>query len=520
MAEAQTIGRSLQAEDLEQLATAAYLGGRDEESEDLRARAHQAFLDRGDRERAARSAFWLAFALFQRGAMAPASGWLIRAGRVLDEAQLASVLRGYLLTPIGVQRIVEGDPAAADAVFREAADIARRFDDRDLASLAVHGRGRALIRLGKIAEGAALLDEAMVTVIAGGVTPILAGDIYCSVLEACQEMFDVRRAYEWTSSFARWCAAQSPLVRYRGECVLYRAEVMQLRGQWSDAEQDAREACTLLTSTPRAAAGSAFYRLGEIHRLRGEFAKAEAAYTRANDHGRNPQPGLSLLRMAQGQIDSACASIRSLLLDTRARAARARALPPAVEILLAAGDLEQARMAAAELCDIARVVSTPLLRAASAHAGGAILLAQSDFRSASTSLCEACELWHDLAMPYEEGQSRLLMAAVCKGRDDRDGFRLELDAARRLFKRLRAEPCLTRVAEQSGRTSNQRVGSLSDREIQVLRLLAAGKTNRETADELFISEKTVARHVSNIFDKLGVSSRAAATAWAYQRNLV
>ena len=353
MAETQTVGQSSQAEDLERLATAAYLLGRDDESEELRIRAHQTFLGRGDRERAAWSAFWLAFGLLQRGARAPASAWLSRAERLLDEAHTDSVVRGYLLTPVAIQRIVQGDPAGADEAFTQAAQIARRFGDPDLAALACHGRGRARIRLGNIAEGVALLDEAMVSVIAGEVAPVLAGDIYCSVLEACQEIFDVRRAYEWTTSFARWCAAQPDLVRYRGECLLYRAEVMQLRGQWADAIRDAHEASESLTSTQSPMAGTAFYRLGEIHRLRGEFTRAEAAYSRANEHGRNPQPGLSLLRHAQGRIDDAASSIRAVLLETRARARRAHALTAAVDILLAAGDREHARSAAAELSEIA-----------------------------------------------------------------------------------------------------------------------------------------------------------------------
>ena len=508
----------LDPEDLERLATAAYLMGRDVESEAFRARAHQAFLARGDSEGAARSAFWLAFGLLQRGDMAPASGWLARAAHILDDAQLDCVVRGYLLIPSAVHRIVRGDPVAAHSAFSDAADIARRFGDRDLASLACHGRGRALIRLGSIGEGVALLDEAMVSVIAGEVTPILAGDIYCSVLEACQETFDLRRAYEWTTSLAQWCATQPDLVRYRGECLVYRAEVMQLRGQWNDAAQDAQDACQFLISRP--AAGAAFYRVAEIHRLRGEFAKAEAAYIRANERGRKPQPGLSLLRLAQGEIDAAAVSIRSVLLDTRARAARARVLAAAVEILLAAGDLEHAGAAAAELSEEARTVGASLFSAAAAHATGAVLLAEGDLAGASTSLREAWEIWRDLGMPYEEAQTCLLMAAVCERRGDLDGRRLELDAARRLFTRLNAGPYLARIAEQSERTTRQPAGSLSEREAQVLRLLAAGKTNRDIAEELFISEKTVARHVSNIFDKLGVSSRTGATAWAYQHNLI
>ncbi|HYN06221.1 MAG TPA: response regulator transcription factor [Vicinamibacterales bacterium] len=508
----------LEPEDLEQLATAAYLVGRDDESEGFRARAHQMFLARGDCEGAARSAAWLAFGLLQRGARAPASGWFARAEHILDEAHLDSVARGFLLIPSAIQRIVQGDPSAGHAAFTQAAEIANRFGDRDLASLACSGRGRALIYLGQIAEGVALLDEAMVAVIAGDVSPVLAGDIYCSVLEACQETFDLRRAYEWTVSLAQWCAAQPGLVRYRGECLLYRAEVMQWLGKWDDAARDAQAACELLMSRP--AAGAAFYRLGEIHRLRGEFAKAETAYTRANERGRRPQPGWSLLRLAQGQIDAAGASIRGVLLDTKLPAARARMLGAAVEILLAGGDRDNARAGAAELSEIASAFDAPLLSAASAHATGAVLLAEGDVAGAATALHRALEIWRNLETPYEEADTCLLMAAVCERRGDLDGRRLELDTARRLFKALNAEPRLARIAEQSGRATRQSVGSLSEREVQVIRLLAAGKTNRDIAEALFISDRTVARHVSNIFDKLGVSTRTGAAAWAYQHHLV
>ena len=508
----------LEPEDLERLATAAYLMGREDESEAFWERAHRAFLERGDREGAARSACWLAVGLQLRGAIAPASGWFARAQHILDEGQIECVVRGFLLIPSAIQRIVQGDPAAGDALFSQAAAIARRYGNRDLACKATGGRGRALIRLGRVSEGVALLDEAMVAVIAGDVSPMLAGDAYCTVLEGCQEIFDLRRAYEWTMSLARWCAAQPDLVRYRGECLLYRAEVLQMRGKWDEAAGDAQDACELLISRP--AAGAAFYRLGEIHRLRGEFEKAEAAYMQANERGRKPQPGLSLLRLAQGEIDAAAASIRSVLLDTRTQAARARMLAAAVDILLAAGDLEHARAAATELSTIASAIGASLLNAASAQATGAVLLAEGDVEGAATLLCQASEIWRDLEMPYEEGHTCLLMAGVCERRGDHEGRRLDVEAARRLFKQLNAECCLARIGEQPNRARSEPAGSLSEREAQVLRLIASGKTNRAIAEELFISEKTVARHVSNIFDKLGVSSRSAATAWAYQRNLI
>ena len=508
----------LEPEDLERLATAAYLMGREDDSEAFWERAHRGFLERGDPEGAARSAFRLAVELQLRGAIAPASGWFARAQHILDEAGIDCVVRGYLLIPSAIQRIVQGDPAAGDDLFNQAAEIARRYGDRNLACKADQGRGRALIRLGRVREGVALLDEAMVAAMAGDVSPMIAGDAYCTVLEACQEIFDLRRAYEWTMSLARWCAAQPDLVRYRGECLLYRAEVMQLRGKWDEAVRDAQNACELLMSRP--AAGAALYRLGEIHRLRGEFDKAEATYTHANERGRKPQPGLSLLRLAQGEIDAAAASIRSVLLDTRTQAARARMLAAAVDILLAAGDLEHARAAATELSTIASAIGASLLNAASAQATGAVLLAEGDVEGAATLLCQASEIWRDLGMPYEEGHTCLLMAGVCERRGDHEGRRLDVEAARRLFKQLDAEWCLARIGEQPKRPTSEAVGSLSEREAQVLRLIASGKTNRAIAEELFISEKTVARHVSNIFDKVGASSRSAATAWAYQRNLI
>jgi len=512
--------RPLDVDDLDRLATAAYLTGRDDESESCRGRAHQLLVDRGDLEGAARAAFWMAFGLLQRGALAPASGWLRRAARLLEDRGLDCVVRGYLLIPAAIRQMAEGDAAASHDTFSQAATIAARFEDPDLEALARNGCGRALIRLGRIADGVAALDEAMAAVVAGAVIPILAGDIYCAVLEGCQEIYDLRRASEWTNSLAQWCAAQPDLVRYRGECLLYRAEVRQLRGEWTDAEADVRQAWAFLsTPQPRPPMGAAYYRLGELHRLRGDFAKAEDAYRQANEWGRKPQPGLSLLRLAQGDSTGAAASIRPLLPERRPRGARAMILAASVEILTAAEDLDGARSAAADLSGIANEIGTPLLSAAAAHAAGVLLLSGGDAASALIRLRDACEGWRDVGMPYEEAQTRTHIAEACRRLNDRDGCAMELDVSRRLFQRLGARSALARVAEQSAGRPSSTV-PLSEREVQVLRLVATGRTNRTIAEELFISEKTVARHVSNIFDKLGVSSRAGATAWAFQRHLI
>jgi DNA-binding CsgD family transcriptional regulator len=507
---------TLPAGDLERAAVAAYLLGRDTESEAFRERAHHACLEHADAEGAARSAFWLGFGLLQRGAAAPALGWLARAERILDDAQLDCVVRGYLLVPSAIRRIVEGNPAAGGIIFEKIADIARSFGDRDLLSCACHGRGRALIRLGRVPEGVALLDEAMTAVVAGDVSPVLAGDVYCSVLEGCHEIYDLRRAYEWTASLAEWCAAQNDLVRYRGECLLHRAEVLQLRGEWSDAARDALSACELLAS--RALAGAALYRLGEIHRLRGEFEQAEAAYVRANEHGRQPQPGLSLLRLAQGRIETADPSIRRVIADVRGPD-RARSLAAAVDILLASGDREGARAAAEELAAIADAMNAPLVSAMSAYASGAMLLAEDDVAHAASCLHRAADLWRDLEMPYEQASTSLLIATAHERRGDKEGQQLELERARSLFTRIGARTALEALARRAVEGAGPAAPPLSDRELQVLRLIASGRTNRVIAETLFISEKTVARHVSNIFDKLGVSSRTQAAAWAYQHHV-
>jgi DNA-binding CsgD family transcriptional regulator len=375
--------------------------------------------------------------------------------------------------------------------------------------------------MGHVDEGLALLDQAMVAVVAGDVSPILAGFVYCSVLQACHEIFDLRRAHEWTTSFAGWCASQPDLVPYQGECLIHRAELMQLRGAWLEAEQAAHQACTQL-STPvvRGALGGAFYRLAEIHRLRGELVKAEEAYRQANARGRTLQPGLSLLRLAQGNADLAAASIRSALSDSERRDIRVGLLAAAVEILLAVDDLVTARATAEELAEIARALNAPFLSAAASQAMGAVLLAEGDTTGASISIRQALDTWRDLDMPYEEAQAHALMAMIRDRLGDADHREIELDAARRIFTRLGAAPAMRRLAGRSTRGTPHAFGGLSDRETQVLRLLATGLTNRAIAEQLFISEKTVARHVSNILNKLGVSSRTGATAWAFQHSLV
>ena len=511
----------LSPEDVNRLAACAYMLGRESEAVDLLARAHNEFLARGDAEQAALAAFRIGFALAAKGQMAHGSGWLARSRRVLDDANLDCVVRGYLFIPEGFLLAKAGDISGAHQMFSQAVAVGQRFRDRDLVAFGRQGQGRALIKMGRIADGVALLDEVMVAVTAGELLPTSIGDIYCSVLDACSEIFDLRRAHEWTAALEHWCDAQSDHVPYRGSCLIKRAEILQLHGSWNDALAEVERACEqLLLPPPRSGAGTACYQRGELHRLRGDFEDAEAAYRQASEFGRKPQPGLALLRLAQGDVDAALASIRRCVEESQERAGRCRVLGAFVEILLVANEKAAARTAADELRGIAEAFDAPFLRASAAHWCGAVSLAEGNADEALTALTRALEIWRELEAPYDEGRTRVSIAMASRAVGDDDTAELELDAARSLFHRLGAVGEIKRVEELSREGAPKGSARLTGRELEVLGLVATGKTNRAIADALGLSEKTVARHVANIFMKLWLSTRAAATAYAYQHKLV
>lgn len=509
--------RELDGEDLERLAVAAYMLDRDGDCEAAWVAAHRAWLALGEPQRAASCAFRHALGLFFRGDLSPATGWVARGGRLLDETGDDCVEQAWLGMLTALPRLFSGD-AGAYSSFVEAGAIAERLADPDAAMFARLCRGYALILDGRIDDGTALLDEVMVSVTADEVTPMLAGIAYCQVIALCQAVFDVRRAREWTEALTRWCDSQPELVPFRGNCLVHRCEILQLQGAWSDALDAARQACDWLAPPPDwDSLGSAHYQLAEIQRLRGELAQADESYRRASSAGRDPEPGMSLLRLAQGRIDLALPAIRRALDEAEDPIARSRLLPACVEVMLEAGDVEAARAAADELDSIAAHHAAPYLSALAGAASGSVLLAEGDPRSALARLRAAHRSWRELEAPHQAARARLLIGIACRALGDGASAELEFEAARGALEELGAAPDLERLARLVGSPSP---GGLSRRESEVLTLVAAGKTNRAIATELFITEKTVARHVSNIFMKLGLSSRAEATAYAFRHGLV
>jgi DNA-binding NarL/FixJ family response regulator len=506
----------LPAEDLERLAVAAYLVGRDDDSAASWERAYNAWVGRDEPVRAARCAGWLAFGLLIRGRVALGQGWLARTSRLLDEAGDECAERAYPLIPAALQHIEAGDHARGYELAAAAVETAERFGDRDLAALGRHIQGRALIRLGRTAEGTAIFDELMIVVSAQELSPVAAGLVYCSAIEGCQETADVRRAQEWTAALTRWCAAQPDLVPYRGECLVHRAEILLLHGAWVEAEEEISRCLAVVADHPAAAA--AWYVRAELHRLTGRFGPAEEAYRQTSRLGRDPQPGLARLRLAQRQVDAAAAAIRRALGEATDWPRRGALLGAYVDIMLAAGDVAAARAGADELVALAGNLDTPLSRAVAARALGAVRLAEGDAREALAALRRAWAEWRELDAAYEAGRVRVVIAEACRALDDEDGAQLELDAASWIFQQLGAGSDQQHVHALL-RPAGSPDSVLTAREQQVLRLVASGRTNRAIAAELFLSEKTVARHVGNILAKLRVRSRSAATAYAYEHGL-
>jgi DNA-binding CsgD family transcriptional regulator len=517
LAEADRDG-GLEAADLERLGTACVLTGRLLEGVDYLARAQTGHLSSGGLCDAARCAWSCGMQLTYVGERARASGWFARAQRLVDQISEPCVVEGFLLIPAALGAMYGGDPQTGLEYFAQAATVAQRFGNPDLTALAQLGQGQALIMLDRTEEGIALHDEVMVAVTAGEVSPIPSGIVYCAVIDGCHSAFDLRRAQEWTAALDHWCATQPDLVAFSGRCQMHRAELFRLHCAWDDAMLAAQQAAERARRGDRTAMPGGYYQQGEVHRLRGNFDAAATCYAKASEFGFEPQPGLALLRLALGKRDAAQSMMRRTLQDTKP-GDRRNLLSAAVDIELAAGDVVAAQALVTELGRLNAGNPKPLLEAMAGYAEAAVLLAEGDAQAALTRSRTAWRAWLELDAPYEAARCRLLAGLACRKLGDEDSALMEFDAARAVFVELGARPALADLEHVTGAAGTAEIG-LSARELEVLRAVAAGKTNRTIAGELFLSQKTVDRHVSNIFTKIGVSSRAAATAYAYQQKLI
>jgi class 3 adenylate cyclase len=452
--------------DLEQLAESAWWTGHLEEAMTVRERAYTVNAEAGDEIAAGRVAVKLSMDNLARGKLTVAQGWLARAERLLgsgDELQ-----HGYLALVRALHaREAAGDIDTALAQLERAQNLARRFGDRNLASLALAFNGSLLVRSGAVNEGLAQLDEATAAAVSGELEPLAAGIVYCVTIDSCQALGDCGRAAEWTDEANRWCD-RLDVTGFPGACRIHRAEILRLRGRWPQAEEQALQACDELHDYNRWITALGFYEIGEIRRRRGEFAAAEEAYRRADDYGQVPQPGLALLRLAQGKVDAAASAITRVLADGLPDPlGRARLLPAQVQISLAAGDLERARAAAEELERVADQFQVGSRRTAAREgavqlAWGQVRLAERDWQGAATALRGARETWQKVGAPYETAQARLLLGLAYRGEGDEEAARDELLSAKATFEELGAVLDLHRASELLGEAATRKTFVFTD----------------------------------------------------------
>lgn len=509
----------LGAGELDRFSTAAGLVGHHDDLVRALQLAFRACEAEGDLRGAVRSAFRLAMSSAAHGEPALAAGWTRRAAALVEEVGEDCAECGWVAFLLMFRAIDAGAFEEAGARAEEAYAAGRRFGDTDLLAMSTCARGRVALYAGRFAEGLALLDDAMVRVVAGEVSPFIAGHVYCTAIEGCQEVSDVGRMAEWTAALERWCDAQPGLLAFTGQCAVHRGQLLRLRGEWDDAlEEYARAADRYLRLGTPSAVGLTEVETGDVLRLRGDLEGADAAYQRAADRGLDPQPGLALLWLASGRGTAALAAVDRLLASPAGPVQRCRLLPAAVEVLLASGEVERARPLAQELDALATSLGTTVLVATAARAMGAVELVGGDPAGALPYLRRAHQLFAQVSAPYDTAVVRLLVGRCLLALSDASSAERELVAARTAFRRLGAAPMADAASALLAPAALP--GGLTAREVEVLRLVASGRSNPQIANELVLSEKTVARHLSNIFGKLDVGSRTAAAAWAFEHGLV
>ena len=456
----------LTPDDLERFADAAWWTGRLDEAIGLRERSYRGFSAGGDKLGAARLALTLSWDHMNRGAFAVSRGWFSNAERLLQGLP-EHAEHGYLHLSRGVTALLaEGDVDRALPELERAHDIAARTGDRDTQVLALVGKGRAFVQRGDVEAGLAILDEASTSAVSGELRPFATGLVYCVTISSCQTVGDFRRAAEWTEAASRWCE-QADMNGFPGACRIHRAEVMRLRGDWPRAEQTALAACEELQDFDRHITAGGYYEIGEIRRRRGDFAAAADAYRTANELGRSPQPGLALLQLAEGNVESALAGINRALGELHEPLARVRALPALVEIAIAAADVATARSAAAELQQLVDDYKigdhrAPAFDATVHFAFGQIELAEQNWDDAARDLRLVREDWQQIGAPYEVAQARLLLGIAFRGQGDEHAATLELQAALTTFERLGAKLDEARAKELLGRVEASRTFLFTD----------------------------------------------------------
>lgn len=509
---------SLGPADLEALADAAWWLSRVEESLAVRRRAHAAYVAAGDTRRAGYHAWMLATEYGFIGKDALASGWLTKARRHLaDEPECAE--QGFLIFSEAERAAAAGNHDEALRLARRMTDVGLRCGSQDVVAMARVLEGTLLINAGETSTGLAWLDEAMCDAMAGTLSDLVTGWLYCLAVPVCYELSDIGRATAWNDAAMAWCATLPAGTPFHGLCRVHHVELLGLGGAWDEAGTEAERACRELMNYHPNMAGESFYVAGELRRRMGDLAGAEDAFLTAHELGRDPQPGLALVRLAQGRGEAAATALASCLAGGDWHGlARARLLAAQVEVTVAVGDVDTGRKATRHLEMMARESGTKLLDAVALEARGAVAVADGEVADALNRLRRARTLWLDLELPYEAAQARLLLAAACRAAGDHDTAELELRAARSAFARLGSAAGLHRVDELLG-TSRDLPSGLTARQLEVLRLVAEGKSNRDIAAELVISTHTVSRHLDNIYTKLGVSTRAAAAAFAHTHDL-
>lgn len=508
---------ALEAERLDLLADAAWWLGRLDDCIEAREAAYRHHDDLQDRRRAGLDAVWLYEHHAFTGRATIAGAWLRRARQNLDGDEHCTDYGMLLLREAEVAH-GRGDLAGARATVEQVVGLARDLRSFDLEAEALQAAGRVLIDQGAVAEGLARLDEAMLFAVEGRLGPYSTGKVYCSMISACEDVGDYDRAAEWTEATLRW-SAKHPFCIFPGICRVHRAIVLKRRGSLAEAEREAARACEELQQSRPVTSAAAWIEVGDICRRLGELDRAEAAFTTAQELSGSPCAALALLRLAQGRVTAAATIIAGCMERTTAAPGRVVLLPNFVQIAVAAGDLDRASEAVDELAGLLEKFDHPGAQASLEVARGRVQLATGDPLGARASFESALARWRSLDVPYEAATTGTLLGQALRECGDDEAAAAAFAAAAARFDQIGAR-MLDDSSAGGTHASRPLPAGLTEREVEVLRLVATGLTNNEIAATLFLSVKTVSRHLSNIFTKIDVTTRTAATAFAFEHGLV